>query len=73
MKQYSRSVILLSVLILPLCILPQLAKAQPGSDPVLYDVDTPIDGGVGILVAAGVAYGIKKIRDERKKTLNKLS
>ncbi len=69
MKQYSRFVILLSMMVLSLCILPQLAKAigDPGEDP-----DIPIDGGVSVLVAAGVVYGIKKIRDERKRNLNKL-
>lgn len=30
------------------------------------DVAVPLDGGAGMLVAAGVAYGIKKIRDKRK-------
>jgi hypothetical protein len=27
----------------------------------------PIDGGVSLLAAAGVGYGIKKYRDSRKK------
>jgi hypothetical protein len=27
----------------------------------------PIDGGLSLLIAAGVGYGVKKIRDERKK------
>ncbi len=30
------------------------------------DNQVPIDGGAGILVAAGVAYGIKKVYDKRK-------
>ena len=55
--------------------MPQLpTQAQgpggPGFPP--DDPDLPIDGGVSILVAAGVAYGAKKIRDERKKKLYKL-
>ena len=29
--------------------------------------DTPIDGGLSLLIAAGVGYGIKKVRDGRKK------
>jgi hypothetical protein len=29
-------------------------------------VDIPIDGGVGLLVAGGVAFGLKKLRDNRK-------
>ena len=40
--------------------------AQDGFDDTVNDV--PIDGGLSLLVAAGVGYGIKKVRDERKKT-----
>lgn len=29
--------------------------------------EIPIDGGVSLLAAAGVAYGVKKVRDKRKK------
>jgi len=29
--------------------------------------DTPIDGGLSLLLAAGAAYGVKKYRDENKK------
>ena len=35
---------------------------QPGAPPA-----TPIDGGLGLLLAGGAAYGVKKIRDFRKK------
>jgi hypothetical protein len=41
------------------------AKAQitdPGIDP-----DVPIDGGLSLLLAAGVGYGTKKLRERRKK------
>ena len=37
------------------------ALAQPSAPPA-----TPIDGGLSLLLAAGGAYGIKKIRDARK-------
>lgn len=30
------------------------------------DPDAPIDGGITLLAAAGVAYGIKKVSDKRK-------
>jgi len=30
-------------------------------------VDTPIDGGISLLVAAGAIVGAKKVRDARKK------
>lgn len=33
-----------------------LAQADPPPDPV----DTPIDGGLSLLLAAGIAYGAKK-------------
>lgn len=35
--------------------------AQPGAPPA-----TPIDGGLSILLAAGGAYGLKKLKDSRK-------
>jgi len=46
-----------------ICIgLPVLTYAQPNPPD-----DTPIDGGVSLLVAAGVGYGIKKYKDAKKK------
>jgi len=30
------------------------------------DVDAPIDGGLSLLVAAGMGYGAKKLRENRK-------
>ena len=38
----------------------------PGCDEYDPDTNVPIDGGASILVAAGVAYGLKKIHDKRK-------
>ncbi len=32
--------------------------------------DVPIDGGLSLLVAAGVGYGAKKLREKRNKTSN---
>ncbi len=49
--------------ILMCCIgLPILCFAQPGPPD-----DTPIDGGLTLLLAAGAAYGVKRYRDSRKK------
>ncbi|MFY7898857.1 MAG: PID-CTERM protein-sorting domain-containing protein [Chitinophagaceae bacterium] len=31
------------------------------------DPDVPIDGGLSLLVAAGVGYGAKKLKEKRKK------
>jgi hypothetical protein len=49
-------------------ILPSLVHAQPVFDDDVNDV--PIDGGLSLLIAAGVGYGAKKMRD--KKLKNKL-
>lgn len=41
-----------------------VVKAQPpdpGTDP-----NAPIDGGLSLLIAAGVGYGAKKIREKKK-------
>jgi len=47
-------------------IIPSLLHAQPGFDDDVNDV--PVDGGLSLLVAAGVGYGAKKLRDKRKIT-----
>lgn len=31
-----------------------------------YDPNVPIDGGIGLLVAAGALFGIKKLKDKSK-------
>ncbi len=43
--------------------LPLLTLAQGPPDPN----DTPIDGGLSLLLAAGTAYGVKKYREHKKK------
>ncbi|RNC86167.1 MAG: hypothetical protein ED557_03955 [Balneola sp.] len=42
----------------------ELAIAQPGLPGAPNQA--PIDGGLGLLAAAGGAYAIKKLRDKRK-------
>lgn len=44
-----------------------MAQVDPGCDPAVDPACVPIDGGLGFLIAAGVGYGIKKVRDSRKK------
>jgi hypothetical protein len=41
-----------------LMVLPAVAQGTPPA--------TPIDGGLSLLLVAGGAYGLKKIRDNRK-------
>jgi hypothetical protein len=62
MKQSTRNLI---YLILPFIffLLPALLHAQPGFTDDTNDV--PIDGGLSLLVAAGVGYGAKKMSNKR--------
>lgn len=65
MKRIWKTLVISTLLITALNLVPTVCSAQlgdPGEDP-----DAPIDGGVSLLVAAGVGYGIKKVRDSRRK------
>lgn len=54
--------LLSSIVALAAVMIPAIAFAQdPGGGP-----DAPIDGGLGVLLVAGAAYGTKKYRDNRK-------
>lgn len=44
------------------------AQFDPGGDP---DGEVPLDGGVTLLVAGGIVYGIKKIRNKKNHSLHK--
>jgi hypothetical protein len=60
MKKYYKTIAILSVLVILFTVYPNLtAKAQFG------DPDAPIDGGVSLLVAAGIGYGIKKNKERK--------
>ena len=48
-------------------LIPNLALAQV-TDPGCPDC--PIDGGLSLLLAAGVGYGVKKYREEKKRVIN---
>ncbi len=55
------------VMMLLVLLVPALVNAQPpfgGGDDVL---DVPVDGGLSVLIAAGIGYGAKKVREKRKK------
>ena len=67
MRKILKSLLVLAVFMIILICLPVIAHAQP-SDPNCDPLDPscPIDGGLSILLAAGVGYGVKKIRDARK-------
>jgi hypothetical protein len=61
MKKY----ILRLSLALSLAVITSLAvKAQPGFDDDIED--TPIDGGIALLVGAGIAFGAKRMHGFNK-------
>lgn len=65
MKTKQKFLIMSGILFTVVTMLPFFSLAQvgdPGGNP-----DTPIDGGLSILLAAGAAYGVKKYRDVTKK------
>jgi len=55
------------VLLILLNVIPHLAHAQTVAnfDPE-GDVDAPLDGGIGLLLAVGVGYGLKKASAKKK-------
>jgi hypothetical protein len=44
----------------------QVCMAQDPDDPSPTDPAVPVDGGVSLLVVAGAAYGIRRMRTTRK-------
>jgi len=64
MQNKAQQYITIMILLVIMIGLPMLVHAQPdpGDNP-----DAPIDGGLSLLVAAGVGYGVKKVREGRKK------
>lgn len=56
---------MISLIAVPVVVQAQFGDTNP-------DPDAPIDGGIGLLLAAGIGYGVKKVRDNRKKRTAKL-
>lgn len=71
MKNFWKLIVVPGGFLTLLALLPALCVAQLG-DPAV-DPDAPIDGGVGVLIAAGVGYGIKKYKDSTKRRNNQNS
>jgi hypothetical protein len=68
MKTKFKCMLLGAMLIGIINLVPLMAKAQisfGGTE----DPDAPIDGGVSVLIVAGVGYGIKKAKENRKKKM----
>jgi len=65
MKKFIIALIIIVIIAAAILILPDLASAQPPPPPS-KPTQTPIDGGLGLLAAAGGAYAVKKLRDRKK-------
>ena len=66
MKHLHKIITIQTLLIILVLLMPALVHAQ-GPDGTPPDPDSaPIDGGLSLLIASGVGYGIKKIREKRK-------
>ncbi len=51
-----------TIMLITFTLIISVAFAGPGAPPA-----TPIDGGLGLLLAAGAGYGMKKIADKRRR------
>ena len=68
MKRFLKRLLMICIFLMVFTCLPGLVHAQP--DPCDDPLDTdnpacPIDGGLTALLAIGVGYGIKKVREAR--------
>jgi hypothetical protein len=58
MKKYFPVLIVLAIVFLPL-----LSIAQPGFGDDVDDV--PVDGGLSLLIASGIGYGVNKLKNKK--------
>jgi hypothetical protein len=54
--------ILLLMVILCIVTIGLYAQSDPGDDPA----NAPVDGGLSLLLAGGIGYGIKQLRKKQK-------
>lgn len=68
MKRLFSSLIFLLIILVPL-IMPMVSFGQdpPGGGCDPFDPDCPIDGGLSLLIAAGIGLGAKKAYQESVK------
>ena len=65
-KKLLQKATLLTAVIIGISVANANAQGAPGNGGAV-PANVPIDGGASLLLAGGVAYGVKKIRDNRKK------
>jgi hypothetical protein len=56
-----KKIIIVSMLLMLFMICPEFTKSAIAQPPPPDPIAIPIDGGLGLLIAAGIAYGAKKL------------
>lgn len=64
MKQVSKRVKMLMLAMLMALAVPMIVHSQP-PPPDDDDVDTPFDGGISLVIAAGSVLGIRQLRKKQ--------
>ncbi len=67
MKKIVRIVFVIGLLFAPLLTSNLFAQGTPGGPDCWPPPCVPIDGGISLLIAAGIGLGAKKAYDTRKK------
>jgi hypothetical protein len=66
-KSQLTKITFLLLLLLTVSVIAAYAQPPEGFGPDPDSPDTPVDGGISILLAAGIGIGIKKYKELRKK------
>ncbi|MDZ7721009.1 MAG: hypothetical protein U5K72_19470 [Balneolaceae bacterium] len=66
MKSAFYWIFFISLIAIVLIISVDIVFSQPPPPPPSKPLQNPIDGGLGLLAAAGGAYAIKKLRDKKE-------
>ncbi len=59
------------LVLIAVLLLPAIIHAQPGFGDDVVD-DVPVDGGLSLLVAAGIGYGAKKLKGKKSELINQI-
>ena len=67
MKRIKKLILIVSLFMISTLVMPlnSIAQGDPGCDPL--DPSCPIDGGLSLLIAAGIGIGAKKAYEKKKK------
>lgn len=66
-KKFMRQAICMIVLMVGSGLAIAQDPGLPGGPDYDPDTEVPLDGGAGVLLAAGVIYGVRKLRRKRRK------